>query len=1203
MFSEFFRFELRYQLRTPLLWIITLMFTAMAVLAISTDAVTLGNAIGNVHRNAPTVIVQFFGVFSLLGMLSIVSFVVSGLLRDHELGMADLFFSSPMRKKDYLFGRIVGGLVAVLIVYLGVGLGMMFGQFMPGIDPERVGTFSLKPYLYGYLVFVLPNLLFVGALLSMLAASSRSLLITYLGVIAFFVLWQITGALTRDLENLWLASLLDPFGVRAFARMTRYWTVEQRNAGLPEVTSYLLANRLLWLSFTMAMFAAIYALFKPMRANTQSKKKKLLPSDASVSNVALVSMAPLTSLILPKATRYFTRGIAWSQLWHLLWFDTRGILKSIPFLVMLVFGLVNFLGSARFIEVAFGTPAYPVTALMLEAMQGTYNFFMWIILIFYAGELIFKERVVKIHEVTDVTPIPNWVPLAAKVGALFAVIAVFLLMSALSSIGYQAANGYSTFEVGVYFKNLLLEFWVFALFAVFALSVQVYTNNKFLGYAVVIAWLIVQGTLSVLHFDHNLYNYANSPIAPYSDMNGFGHYLTGRLWFLTYWSTAALLLLAIAAAFWVRGINPTRKERFIQARQRLHGPLGATAGLLLAAFFSLGAWIFYNTNILNEYVSSDRALDRQARFEKEFSKYKNVLQPRITAITADVDLYPHEQRAEIRGHYHLINKNNKPIDEFHIQFIPKFDLISVNFAPNKLALDDKELGYRIYKLDSPMMPGAEMDFDFTVRLKQTGFENGIGQTQVVDNGTFFNSAQAFPNFGFNHIKHDEILDRNERRKRGLGEVPRMPKVEDESARANTYISHDADWVQFETTVSTEPDQIALAPGYLQREWNENSRHYFHYKMDVPMLPLFSYQSARYEVKRDSWKNIPIEIYYDKKHPYNIDRMIQGVKDTLTYTEANFTPYQHKQVRILEFPRYDRFAQSFANTIPFSEAMGFIADQRDPDKTDFPYLVTAHEVAHQWWAHQVIGGDMQGSTMLSESLAHYSALMVMKHRYGEEKMRKFLKYELDRYLRERGSELVEELPLYRVENQGYIHYRKGAVTLYRLADEIGEENLNRALKKFLEEKRFQPPPYPTSAELLTYIREETPAEKQTLITDLFEKIVLYDIRATQAKVQKRPDGKYDVELSYEANKFEANGKGSETEISFNDEVDIGVFARKSGAKENDEKVIYLKKQQITQKKGSIKLIVDSEPYEVGVDPYNKLIDRISDDNRTKVELVQ
>src|SRR5262249_21550114 len=143
----------------------------------------------------------------------------------------------------------------------------------------------------------------------------------------------------------------------------------------------------------------------------------------------------------------------------------------------------------------------------------------------------------------------------------------------------------------------------------------------------------------------------------------------------------------------------------------------------------------------------------------------------------------------------------------------------------------------------------------------------------------------------------------------------------------------------------------------------------------------------------------LEIYHHPSHTADLDRMMSGMKDALQYCTDAFGPYQHRQARILEFPRYATFAQSFPNTIPYSEAIGFIArvDDADPNDVDFPYYVTAHEIAHQWWAHQVVGANVRGATMTSETLSQYTALMVMKKKYGKERMRRFLKFELDQYL--------------------------------------------------------------------------------------------------------------------------------------------------------------------------------------------------------------
>ena len=429
----------------------------------------------------------------------------------------------------------------------------------------------------------------------------------------------------------------------------------------------------------------------------------------------------------------------------------------------------------------------------------------------------------------------------------------------------------------------------------------------------------------------------------------------------------------------------------------------------------------------------------------------------------------------------------------------------------------------------------------------------------------------------------------------------MASIDDEAARANTYISNDADWIDFETTVSTAPDQIALAPGYLQKEWTENGRRYFHYVMDVPMLNFAAWLSARWEVARDDWHGMPIEVYHDPKHSWNVARMIEAAKKSFAYYNAHFTPYQHKQLRILEFPAYASFAQAFANTVPYSEAIGFVADLRDPEKIDYVFYVTAHEIAHQWWAHQVIGANVQGSTMLSESLSQYSALMVMEKEYGANRMRKFLKYELDRYLASRAGELREELPLALVENQQYIHYNKGSLVFYALRDYIGEDTLNAVLKRFLEDKGYQQPPYTTTREFLAYLRAGTDPKFHRLIEDLFEKIVFFDNRAVDVSAVKRDDGKYGVTLKLHTEKFEADGKGKETTVPLRDTIDVGIFARPQNGKEDQETVLYLAKHRFSDTETTLEIVVDEKPYDAGIDPYNKLIDRDSDDNRKRVTI--
>ena len=377
----------------------------------------------------------------------------------------------------------------------------------------------------------------------------------------------------------------------------------------------------------------------------------------------------------------------------------------------------------------------------------------------------------------------------------------------------------------------------------------------------------------------------------------------------------------------------------------------------------------------------------------------------------------------------------------------------------------------------------------------------------------------------------------------------------------------------------------------------DGRRIYTYEMDDEIWPFFSFVSAEYAVAKDQWNDVAIEIYHHPAHDYNVEPMIRGTKKSLDYFTQAFSPYQYRQFRILEFPRYASFAQSFPNTIPFSEAIGFVADLRDEDSLDTVFYVTAHELAHQWWGHQVAGARMQGMTVIIETLAQYSALMVMEKEYGPDKMRRFLRYELDRYLQSRGGELIEELPLAYSENQAYIHYQKGSLVMYALKDAIGEDQVNLALRNFLDKYAFGTGPFPTALDLVAEFRAVAPAEFQELITDMFEKITLYDFAVDEATYAES-DGGYEVTFTPKARKMYADGEGQEADASLQTFVDIGVFPEPDG--ELDDYLLpqplYFERHKLNSDNlEPITIRVDTLPHKVGLDPYNKLIDRNPEDN--------
>jgi hypothetical protein len=229
------------------------------------------------------------------------------------------------------------------------------------------------------------------------------------------------------------------------------------------------------------------------------------------------------------------------------------------------------------------------------------------------------------------------------------------------------------------------------------------------------------------------------------------------------------------------------------------------------------------------------------------------------------------------------------------------------------------------------------------------------------------------------------------------------------------------------------------------------------------------------------------------------------------------------------------------------------------------------------------------------------------------MHKVLRHFLDRYLRGRATEVRHEPPLALVQREPYVWYEKGGQIMYTLADYIGEDKIDLALHNFLMQYRYAnaknqvdaadntsgaqalDQPYPDTRMLVDALRAQTPPDMQYLIDDGFNRIVLYDNKAISATSQKQPDGKYKVTLDVQARKFQADGNGVESRMPLNDYIEIGVFT----GRKDEEKPLYMKKEKITQEHNTYTIVVDQQPTRAGIDPYNKLIDRISDDNMIDV----
>jgi ABC-type transport system involved in multi-copper enzyme maturation permease subunit len=1191
MLWHIFRFEIRYWLRSWMLWIFLLVIAALIFAAASTDHVRIGDSFLNTYRNAPFVIENFYSFIGLFTLLMTPAFVNSAAARDFSYRTHEIIFSTPLRRRDYLLGRFAGATLISVVPMLGVSAGILLAKYMPWVDADRWGPVNWSAHLQGILVFAVPNAVFMAAILFAIAVLARNEIMSFIGALLLLTGYGVADALTQNLERERLAALLDPFAIRTFAVATKYWTVAEKNTQVIGLSGMLLWNRLLWLAVGGLVFAFAYKRF-----SFAEKRKKV--KTAAVESVP--GGAGLQSCAGPPGPAS-ANPRRWPQFLASVRIHFLGVVKSTVFIVILLAGLLNTIPSlALSAREAFDGTSFPVTYWILEIVAGELYMFLLAIITFYAGVLVWKDRDNRMDEIHDALPIPEWLSYASRLTALVAIVMLVQLVAMISGIVVQMCLGFHRYQLGLYLKEMFLRDASFFLFsAVLAFFIHALSPNKYVGYFAFITFLALNFFIwRPLNVATYLVRFGMRPSVTNSDFFGDAPFRAGWDWFTLYWLLFCGLLSVAAILFWPRGKQSRWRERVREAGLRFHGALRPMALVCAVLFAATGAWIAYNTMVLNPLYGPKDEQRLQADYEKTYKPLDKLPQPRARSLKYAIDIYPETRNMAMRGEAVIYNPYQRPLTEVHFSLDRRY-AAQIQIPGAVLEKDDQRLAYRIYRFTAPLQPGESRTVSFTVRSGTRGFENSVSDLGLVQNGTFFNNTVG-PIIGYDPRR--ELSDANDRKKYGLREIDLMPALERNCTAdcADSYVGGHSDWMDVDTVISTSPDQIAIAPGSLVREWRgEGGRRYFEYKFDHPSLGLCSFISANYQVAREDWNGIKLEVYYLKEHPWNVPRMLNAMRKSLDYYTRNFGPYAHKEARIVEFPRVARFAQAFAGTMPYSEAIGFIADLSNPDDIDSVFYVVAHEMGHQWWAHQVVGANMEGATLLSETLSQYSALMVMEKEYGRDIERKFLKFEMDRYLRARGGERLKERPLLTVESeQGYVHYRKGSVVMYYLKEMIGEEAVNRALRKLIRQYAYAPPPYPTSWALVDALREETPPQYQYLLKDLFEDITLFSNRTLDAAAHKRSDGKYDVTIDIETRKFKADAKGNETEVPVNDWIDIGAFAKPEKGRKYG-RTLYRERLHMAQTRSTHTFTVDEMPDKAGVDPFLLLVDRIPDDNMKSV----
>ncbi|WP_026947108.1 ABC transporter permease/M1 family aminopeptidase [Algoriphagus marincola] len=1213
MFKHVFVFEIKYRFSRPGTWVYFFILFIVPFLLFG-----FGNtpASEKVYHNSPINIANFLTLVSFFGILIASAIMSVPLYRDLEHKTANFLYTYPISRAAYFMGRFWGSFVVLLFISLGPILGIFLGSIVGptfGIDPLRYGPNEIIYYLQPWLILILPNLWLGSSIFFSLIILTKNVRSIYTGGIVLFIFYLVANLLSQNIENKDLVKLIDPIGLNSLVQEARYLTPYEQNTFLLAFDDGLLINRVIWICIAFVFFILSYLKF------SFSDFIQLVYSNHKKGKIEPVFWSRKSLEIIPD----FSFSYHVKSFRTLIQLEVKNIINDNYFKAILLVTLVFLVLDFWVGDTNFGVPNIPSTSFLMEFKTTEYKVFVFIIIVFFIGESLHRDKSTGFSKINDSFPVKDSLMIASKFLAIGLLCFFLTSLPILVGLIIQTLKGFFEYNFKVYLiDSFLIGFPEFLQMAMLVFAVHLIVNNKFAGHGVAISiWLSLILLRRYLGFDFNLFLYSYKPSYIWSDMNGLGHFADSLFWFNLYWSSWGIFILLLSGTFYTRGTESSFYNRLIKAKSVLFSRSFKPSFIFLFLALFSGAFIYKSVVYENNYLTKvDREL-RQLAYEIKLKKYQGIPQPKYVSIDIKADLFPRERDASFIAEVQLVNKGKAPIDSVHFnstslsdfkilkgedtlkyRFPLKYDKPSFQIFRKK---PEREW-YKITALPTPLLPGDTIKLTIVSEVKNTAFPNSGYGRELVYNGSFI--SDGVPDIGYDSDL--EIKSEEKRRKYHLPINKESSALKiDSLGSKNLLVGDEADLIYFEAIVSTIPSQIAIAPGYLQKEWIENERRYFHYVQDTPIQNFFTFISADYEVLKSktslpSGKEVAIEIYYDRQHPYNLDRFLQAYQDGLSYFSETYGDFQFDQMRLLEFPRYADFAQSFPNTVPFSEDFGWVADFSDPDDFDYVYYTTAHELAHQWWGHQITPNSNPSSNLLAESLAEYSALILSERRYGKNNMKRFLMEQLDKYLVGRANESIAENTFIE-SNRPYQWYFKGSIILYGLRDLIGDKAMDSALYAFNRDFGLRKsPPFPGSSDLYRYLESVTPDSLHYYLQDTWKKITLYDNRAESVEVKKLSENLFEVTLLLNSQKLYADENGKEIPAEYDgDYIDIGIFASASTHEKGlkNTSPLYLEKHKIKPGINSFTMKVKGVPKSGGIDPFNKLIDRIPDDNVIEIEV--
>ncbi len=1099
--------EFRLTLKRPMIWVLIafLLFLTYGLsagwvqIAISSGDAAVGGK--KAFLTSEFALTQVFAVFTWSGFIFFVAAAAGlSITRDDEARVHEVLQSTPLKASEYAWGKFLGVFAAFLVLLAGMaGMLILSLAVLPNAEMiETRGPFVLGHYLKPALTFGVPSLLFMCATAFAVGTGTRKPILVFALPVALLLfctlfLWSWSPAWLSDSANRALM-FADPAGVR-WLRET--WLNVDRgvafyNAQPVGYDATLIWGRVLWVGLSLAAVGLSVRRFARLARASHPVSADLVRQALSAPAVVPMAHVPATQR-LPGST---TVAAPWWRTALLIAGAEARELRSQPGLYLFVpLVLLQVIATSMLALGAFDTPLLRTPGQLAVSQMELLAAYVTLLLVFYAVESLERERSTRLNAIHDTLPLGTGTLLAGKALALGVVIGVIVLTCLAASAVLVMIEGTVRFTLGPY---LLL--WVLLLvptfFAVIAFVFAAYgvARGRYGAYGISLGAIGIGVWAGLTDRENWVSDWSLTSAIRWSDISVLEWDRPALILNRLFWLSLGVLFWRVAVWLYPRvDRDPVRwlQGGLLKRRWRALRP----ALPFIAVPLLLGGLTWREVSRGPDGARAEKM--QKDYWRKNLATWWNARTPWMKDADLQVRLEPAERLWDVSGTFLLVNHRDTTLQRIPLTVGPwrnlRFTVDGDSIQP------DTASRLFVFTLKRPLAPGDSVRLGFAYTGQDVGASRAGGGASefIVPSGAVMAgwAPQYFPVVGY---------------------VPSIGSDEDNAFEPRDYPE---DFWQAVTpalfgseqpmTVRTKLDVPeafrANGVGELVHEEVKGGRRITEFRSDVPVMA--------YNVVAGKWavrKGKGTALYYHPAHTYNIDEMIDAMDNARQWYGTWFGAFPWKELRISEFPNLAGYAQGFPTNITFSEGIGFLT--KSEPKTNLAFMVTAHEIAHQWWGNMLQPGQGPGSNILSEGMAHFSTAMLIEQVKGQRNGLEFRKRIETQYGERRFSDA--ERKLYRVDGskQGdqTLTYDKGGWVFLMLADLMGRENAFRGMKEFIDVYRGNPD-HAVLQDFTRHMRAYAPdtSSYDAYVRQWFDSVVVAEYKVDSATTRKREDGSWET----------------------------------------------------------------------------------------------